>query len=340
MADLQFGLMMRAQFPPGDDMQVRFQELLEQARLANRLGYSCLTNGMHYSSAPFQDFQQFPFLCRLMAEAPDMRLNFGLVLLPLHKPLDIAEQIATADVMSGGKVIFGVALGYRDVEYLAFGTSQKERVKRFEENLIAIKRLWTEDTVDMVGSHFVLQGASAPTKPVQKPHPPIWVGANADPAIRRAALLGDCWYVNPHNRIDTIVRQVEFYKRALDEYNKPLPAEFPARREVFVAGSRHEALRLCGPFLAGKYQAYHQWGQSKAMPEDDNNLGTDFDNLIRDRFLLGSPDEVAEQMLQLHMATGINHLIMSVQWPGMPQSMVLDELHMLAEEVFPKVRQG
>ena len=64
-----------------------------------------------------------------------MRLNFGLVLLSLHKPLDIAEQIATVDVMSGGRVIFGVALGYRDVEYLAFGTTQKERVKRFEENL-------------------------------------------------------------------------------------------------------------------------------------------------------------------------------------------------------------
>ena len=340
MADIQFGVMLRAQFPQGDDMQVRFQEMLQQARLANRLGYASITNGMHYSSTPWQDFQQFPFLCRLMAETPDMRINFGLVLLPLHKPLDLAEQIATADVMSGGKVIFGVALGYRDVEYLAFGTTQKARVKRFEENLTAMKRLWTEDVVDMVGSHFTLKGASAPTRPVQKPHPPIWIGANADPAIQRAARLGDCWYVNPHNRIDTIIQQVDVYKRALDEYQKPFPKEFPARREVFVATSRDEAIRRCAPFLAAKYEAYNQWGQSKAMPEGDNDLGVDFDDLIRDRFLLGSPDEVAEQMLRLHQATGINHLIMSMQWPGMPQSMALEELHMLAEEVFPKVRQG
>jgi alkanesulfonate monooxygenase SsuD/methylene tetrahydromethanopterin reductase-like flavin-dependent oxidoreductase (luciferase family) len=340
MANIQFGLMMRAQFPQGDDMQVRFREMLEQARLADELGYSCLTNSMHYSSTPWQDFQQFPFLCRMMAEAPNMRLNFGLILLSLHKPLDIAEQIATVDVMSGGKVIFGVALGYREVEFLAFGTTQRERVRRFEENLEAIKRLWTEDAVDMVGSHFTLKGACVPTKPLQQPHPPIWIGANADPAIRRAARLGDCWYVNPHNRIDTIVRQVEFYKRALDEYGKPFPQEFPARREVFVAKSRAEAIRLCAPYLAAKYEAYNQWGQSKAMPEGDNDLGVDFDDLIRDRFLLGSPDEVAEQILALHGATGINHLIMSMQWPGMPQSLVLDELHMLAEEVFPKVRQG
>ncbi len=252
--NIQFGLMLRAQFPAGDDMQLRFAELVEQARLADRLGFASITKGMHYSAAPWRDLQQFPFLSRIMADAPHLRLNFGLVLLSLHKPLDIAEQIATVDVMSGGKVILGVALGYREVEYLAFGTTQKERVRRFEENLEAIKRLWTEDVVDMKGSHFTLDGASVGTRPIQKPHPPIWIGANADPAIRRAARLGDCWYVNPHNRIDTIVRQVDVYKRALDEYRKPFPKEFPARREVFVARSREEAIRLCAPYLGAKYQ--------------------------------------------------------------------------------------
>jgi alkanesulfonate monooxygenase SsuD/methylene tetrahydromethanopterin reductase-like flavin-dependent oxidoreductase (luciferase family) len=337
---MQFGLMLRAQFPASDDMQARFRELMEQARLANALGYSSITKGMHYSAAPWQDFQQFPFLCRVMAEAPDLRLNFGLVLLSLHKPLDIAEQIATADVMSGGKVIFGVALGYREVEFRAFGTTQKERVPRFEENLEAVKRLWSGEAVDMVGSHFALEGASVGTRPVQKPHPPIWIGANADPAIRRAARLGDCWYVNPHSRVDTIARQVDVYRRALDECGKPFPAEFPARREVFVARSRAEAIRLCAPFLGAKYRAYHQWGQSQAMPEGDNDLGAEFDDLIRDRFLLGSPDEVAEQMLALQRSTDINHLIMSIQWPGMPQSLALEELSMLAEEVFPRVRSA
>ena len=175
---------------------------------------------------------------------------------------------------------------------------------------------------------------------MQKPHPPVWIGANADPAIRRAARLGDCWYVNPHNRIDTIVRQVGVYRRALDECGKPFPAEFPARREVFVARSRDEAIRLCAPHLGAKYRAYQQWRQNEVMPEGDNDLGVEFDELIRDRFLLGSPDEVAGQILRLHRETGINHLIMSVQWPGMAQSLALDELHMLAEEVFPRVRRA
>ena len=337
---MEFGLMLRGQFEQGEDMHARFGELMEQVRVANELGFASITKGSHYSAYPLQDFQQLPFLSRAAAEAPNLRLNAGIVLLSLHKPLDIAEQLASIDVMSGGRLIFGAGLGYREVEFRAFGSTQKERVKRFEENLVAIKRLWTEEKVDMKASHFELMGASCPMKPIQKPHPPIWIGANSDPGIRRAARLGDCWYINPHNRLDTTERQVEVYRRALDELGKPFPAELPMRREVFVAKSREEALRLCKPYLEIKYKTYHEWGQDKAMPEGDDDLGLDFDDLIRDRFLLGSPEEVAEQILFLGRKLGVNHLIMSVQWPGMPQSLVLDTLRMLAEEVFPKVRQG
>ena len=73
----------------------------------------------------------------------------------------------------------------------------------------------------MVGSHFELSGATCLPKPFQNPHPPIWIGANADPAIERAARMGDCWYINPHNEISTVIRQMEIYKRALDAANKP-----------------------------------------------------------------------------------------------------------------------
>jgi alkanesulfonate monooxygenase SsuD/methylene tetrahydromethanopterin reductase-like flavin-dependent oxidoreductase (luciferase family) len=337
---MEFGLMTRGQFEPGDDMQVRFAELMEQVRLADSLGFASLTKGSHYSAHPYQDFQQLPYLARAAAETKRMRLNAGIVLLSLHKPLDLAEQLATIDVMSGGRVIFGAALGYREVEFNAFGTTHRERVKRFEENLEAIKRLWTEDKVNMEASHFKLTDASCPMKPAQKPRPPIWIGANADPAIDRAARIGDCWYINPHNRIDTVQRQLGIYRAALDKYGKPFPQELPARRECFVARTKEEALRLCKPYLEKKYQVYHSWGQDKAMPKGDDNLALDFDDLSDGRFLLGSPDEVAQQMISLAKQTGINHLILSVQWAGMPQQLVLDTLNLLAAEVFPKVRQG
>lgn len=336
----QFGIVLRGQYPIEDDIQSRFQELAEHARTADALGFDSITCTSHFSTYPFQSLQQVPLMARLSAEAPNVRLNAGIVLLPLYTPLEIAEQFAAIDVMSGGRLIFGCAVGYRDVEFKAFGVPMSQRGKRFEQNLTAIKRLWTEDTVDMVGDHFELDGASCLPKPVQDPHPPIWIGANADSTLRRTARLGDCWYINPHNRIGTIERQLDIYKRALDEYDKPFPSEMPMRREVCVGRTREDALRLCGPYLAKKYSAYQDWGQNEQMPTGDNDLGLDFEELSGDRFLIGSPDEVAEQIIGLNSNLGVNHLVVSVEWAGMPQSLVLETMQLFAEEVVPKVRQG
>ncbi|MFZ8898299.1 MAG: LLM class flavin-dependent oxidoreductase [Alphaproteobacteria bacterium] len=341
MSNIRFSLFNRGQNPLGDDMHARFQEACEQARLADTLGFDTLMKGSHYSAYPLLDFQQVPFLSRIMAEAPNLRLCAGIVLLPLHKPLDVAETFANIDVMSGGKLIFGVGVGYREVEFQAFGTTMKGAGQRLEENLEAVKRLWTEEKVTMQGSHFNLIDASCPVKPLQKPMPPIWVGANADKAIIRAARVADAWFVNPHNRIDTIARQMDVYKKALEDAGKSdLPEDFPMMREVVVARSREEAMRMAEPFLKAKYDAYHEWGQDKVMPKGDDNLGLIFDELVKDRFLFGSPEEVSNQIIDIVRNFGVNHFVFGVQFPGMPQSMVLDQMQLLAEEVFPAVRSG
>jgi alkanesulfonate monooxygenase SsuD/methylene tetrahydromethanopterin reductase-like flavin-dependent oxidoreductase (luciferase family) len=334
----QFGLVVRGQAGEGEDIVRRFHETLGFVRLADRLGFDSITKTAHYSAHPFQMLQLVPMLARFAAEAPRLRLNAGVLLLPLLSPLHVAEEFATLDVITNGKIILGVGLGYRDVEFKAFGVPRRERARRFEANLIAIKRLWSEDKVRMQTPFFELDDASCAPQPLQKPHPPIWVGANADPAIERAARLGDCWYIGPAIAIPALERQIELYKRALDAAGKPFPTELPMRREVFVAKTRAEAIRLCAPYLGAKYAAYHAWRQD--MPEDDRGLGQEFDDLIGDRFLIGSPDEVAEQMLALRRRLGINHLVMSTEWAGMPESLAAETIEMLAKEVFPRVRQG
>jgi alkanesulfonate monooxygenase SsuD/methylene tetrahydromethanopterin reductase-like flavin-dependent oxidoreductase (luciferase family) len=310
------------------------------ARKADELGFDSITKTSHWSSYPFQMLSQVPLLARFSAEAPNLRLVAGIVLVALETPLALAENFAALDVMSGGKLVFGAGLGYREVEFKAFGVPRNERVRRFEENLVALRRLWTEDKVSLKGGHFELDEAGCLPKPVQKPHPPIWIGANADVGVERAARLGDCWYINPHNQIATIERQIEVYKRALDAAGRPFPAELPMRRELFVAKSREEAIRLCGPYLEAKYKAYADWGQDKEMPAGDNDLSLAFDALAGDRFLIGSPDEVAEQIIAIHRRLGVNHLIMSIEWAGMPQALVFDTMQLIAEEVAPKVHQA
>jgi alkanesulfonate monooxygenase SsuD/methylene tetrahydromethanopterin reductase-like flavin-dependent oxidoreductase (luciferase family) len=247
--------------------------------------------------------------------------------------------MATLDILSNGRMIFGVGIGYREVEFNAFGTTQKDRGKRTTENLIAIKRLWSEESVTMSGTHFELNEAVCWPKPIQKPSPPIWIGANADIALKRAAEHGDCWYINPHTTIETLVKQVDLYKGLLDKLGKPFPNEFPMRREAFVARTKDEAMRLASPFLAKKYASYHATGQSDQLPEGES-LSGDFEKLVGDRFLIGSPDEVAEQMISINKKLGVNHLIVSMEWAGMDKSMATDCMQLMAEEVFPKVNQA
>jgi alkanesulfonate monooxygenase SsuD/methylene tetrahydromethanopterin reductase-like flavin-dependent oxidoreductase (luciferase family) len=337
-APFQFGLVVRGQAEQGEDIYARFQETLEFVRLADRLGYDSVTKTAHYSAHPFQMLQLVPMLARFAAEAPRLRLNAGVLLLPLYSPLHVAEEFATLDVITQGKIILGVGLGYRDVEFKAFGVPRSQRARRFEANLVAIKRLWSEEKVSMKTPYFELDEASCMPKPLQRPHPPIWVGANADPAVERAARLGDCWYIGPAVEIGTLERQMELYRRALDGAGKPFPTELPMRREVFVARTRADAMRLCAPYLGAKYAAYHSWRQE--LPTDDTGLGQSFESLVGDRFLIGSPDEVAEQMLALHRRLGVNHVVMSTEWAGMPKSLAIETMEMIAKELIPRVRQG
>ncbi|MEO8713696.1 MAG: LLM class flavin-dependent oxidoreductase [Acetobacteraceae bacterium] len=336
---MKFALLIRGQYPEGADMVARHQDDLEMVRRAEALGFDAVGRASHYSSHPYQMLQQIPFLAQCAAVAPRLRLITGVVLLPMHKPLDLAEQLATLDVMSSGKLVFGAGVGYREVEFKSFGTALKQAGKRFEENLEAIKRLWTEEFVTMIGSHFELDGANCTVKPVQKPMPPIWIGANADVGIRRAARVADAWFINPHNTMATLDRQMALYRAELDRHGRPFPAEMPIMRETFVARSREEAIHLARPALEEKYKAYRAWGQDKVMPASDHmDLG--FDELLDDRFLLGTPEQVAEQVVALRDRLGVNYFCVSVHLAGTPKQVALEQMRILAEDVFPLVRRA
>ncbi|HTY76586.1 MAG TPA: LLM class flavin-dependent oxidoreductase [Candidatus Bathyarchaeia archaeon] len=334
---MKFGLALSVQHAPEDSQTLRFREHLEQVRLASAVGFDSVWASQHYLSDPFSYFQPLPVLARVAAEAGTMALGTGVLLLPLHHPVEIAEQVATLDVISGGRFIFGVGLGYRDVETEAMGQDPRERVGRFTEGLEVIERLWTGEPVSYTGRHFMLRDVRISMPPEQRPRPPIWLAANANGGVRRAARLGDAWLMNPHTTLETLERQLALFRETRRALGRPPAAEIPLIKECFVAPDRTTAVAEARPFLGAKYEAYRRWEQDKALPAGET-FASDFEALARDRFLLGDPAKVREDIARYRERLGVTMLIVRVQWPRMEQAKVLRSIRLLGEQVFPHLR--
>jgi alkanesulfonate monooxygenase SsuD/methylene tetrahydromethanopterin reductase-like flavin-dependent oxidoreductase (luciferase family) len=336
---MKFGLLLNTQFPPGESASKRLEGLLDQVRAARDNGLDSVWVSQHYLAAPFQMLQQLPVLARIAGEAGSMQLGTNIFLLPIHNPVYVAEQVATLDVICGGRFIFGVGLGYRPEEFSAFDVDTKIRVSRFVEVLEVARRLWTEDEVTHEGRHFHLSKAALTLKPMQRPHPPVWIAASGDPAVERAARLGDAWLINPHASLPTLERQMALYRRTLESVGRAFPADAPILKEFRIAGTRRAALDESRPYLEKKYKAYADWGLDKPMPKEES-LSVPFDDLARDRFIVGAPEECRADIERHAQALGVRHFIFRVQWPGMSQEDSLKQIGQLGRQVVASSELG
>jgi alkanesulfonate monooxygenase SsuD/methylene tetrahydromethanopterin reductase-like flavin-dependent oxidoreductase (luciferase family) len=331
---MRLGLGLSVQHPPDDPQAARFADHLDQVRAARAAGFASVWASQHYVSAPFTYFQPIPTLARIAAESGDMSLGTGVLLLPLHAPVDVAEQLATLDVISGGRLIFGAGLGYRDAENEAMGLDPRTRVGRLEEGLEAIERLWSGEPVSYTGKHVRLRDVRLSLRPLQRPRPPIWLAANADAGVTRAARLADAWMMNPHSTLATLERQQALFADTRRARGRPAARWTPLIRECYVAPDAATAFAEAQPFLENKYAAYRAWEQDKALPSGES-FAADFETLARDRFLIGDPVRVRDEIARYRERLGVTDLIVRVQWPGMDPARVLRAIRMLGERVIP-----
>jgi alkanesulfonate monooxygenase SsuD/methylene tetrahydromethanopterin reductase-like flavin-dependent oxidoreductase (luciferase family) len=332
---MRFGLGLPMQHPMGDNLPQRFAELLEMVRLARQAGFHHVSASQHYLAAPFQYMQPLPVLARVAAEAGEMTLGTGIMLLALQHPVDVAESLATLDVICGGRLVFGVGLGYRDVEFDAFGIPRGRRLTRFLEALEVVKRLWTEERVTFHGKEFHLEDVSITMRPVQKPRPPIVVAASNDKMVQRVARIGDAWTIAGHATLATLERQVALYRAALEAEGKPFPPpRFGLGKELYIARDMDTALRDALPYLATKYQAYAQWGQDNVLPGGET-FHLPIEQLRQDRFIVGDPAYCIEQIARHQERLGIQQMGFRLHWPGMPHQRVMQAIELLGKHVLP-----
>jgi alkanesulfonate monooxygenase SsuD/methylene tetrahydromethanopterin reductase-like flavin-dependent oxidoreductase (luciferase family) len=211
-----------------------------------------------------------------------------------------------------------------------------ERVPRFLESLEIIQKLWTEDEVEFSGRFYQVPRVQSTIKPVQRPHPPIWIAANQPSAVRRVGRLGHAWVINPHVTLEVLKDHARQYREALRANGHPEPPELPLLREAWIAETREQAWAEAAPFLERKYAVYSDWGQDRAVPPDQT-FDHPLEELARDRFIIGTPDDLVREAERSAEALGVNTLILRIQWPGMEQRKVLAQIRLLGEAVRPRL---
>lgn len=340
---VSFGLFLAAQHSQGP-LSRRLDEHLEQVGAARDSGFASVIAGQHYFSNPYQMLHPIPLLARVAAESGGMHVGTGVLLAALFNPVELADLAITMDAVCHGRFILGLGLGYRQVEYDAFRVPTGRKVAYLEEALCLLPALWNGARLSHESERVKLEDAALPSRPTSSPRPPIWLAANNDPAVLRAARLADSWLINPHARLPVLRRQMTVYLAERLRVGKGAPAVVPIIKEVYCAETGEQAWRDARPFLEEKYRTYVDWGQHRALPAREDDLDLPFDRLQGDRFIVGDPEEVIAQIERYRRALGVNHVLVRGQWAGrersLDQAKVLRSIRLMGSAVIPHFGAG
>ncbi len=320
---MKIGLFLSAQLPPGASVAKGLDQLIEQVHLAEALGFSSVFLGHHYLTRA-QFLQPLSLINYLAPITKTIRLGFGVYLLPLHNPIALAEELATADALSGGRLTVGVGTGYRKVEYAAFGIPYEERFKRLAEAVPLMQQLWRGEEVTAQGYFGNVSKARLHLRPSQPGGPPIWMGAFGPVGIRRAAAFNVPWLAPPDGDRQTLTERYAQYRDELAKNGHSLDIDYPLMREAVVADTAAAATSQAMQYLTKQYSQYKGWDAAQNVSEEQ---------LLEEFALVGTPEGIATKLAWYGDKLGVSEVILRLQWVGMEQSAVLDSIRQIGEHL-------
>ncbi|HEX4214968.1 MAG TPA: LLM class flavin-dependent oxidoreductase [Candidatus Dormibacteraeota bacterium] len=310
----------------------RNAETREQAFAAEELGYDSVWLPEHHL---MRGYAPSPLLALASLASITKRVSLGtnVVLVPFYSPVRLAEDAAVLADLSGDRFILGAGLGYRREEFAAFGVPYGERGRRMTEYLTVIRRLLGSEHVSYSGRYVELRDVTIHPRPSQPV--PIWIGGWDERALRRAAALGDAWFPGPTATLERVRDCLRTYDRERAGLGRAR-TELPLFREVWVAAGPGD-LAAGTKALSHMYtDDYVAWRHGNVELQGEEQVDA---QLARDRFIVGSPDEVAEGVLRC-ARLGVTHLVARMHFHGVDNEPVLRSMRLFAEEVMPRVRAG
>jgi alkanesulfonate monooxygenase SsuD/methylene tetrahydromethanopterin reductase-like flavin-dependent oxidoreductase (luciferase family) len=326
---MKFGIYIGPTYPGDMDGASAFDLACRMARTANESGFDGIFAAHHYSTGPSQTiFHPLLVLARVSAECPEAYLGTAVYLLPYTHPVIAVEAAAFLDVMCGGKLIFGVGRGYRAVELESLRIPRAERGARLSEAVQAVRTLWTDDPASFDGNFYSFADVSIRPRPIQRPGPPIWIGADTVESVARVPEVGDAWIASGRHTRTFIRQALPGYRRSLEEHGRPFDG-IPMFRELHLARNSRRAEEEMEASLRAMYESYARWAQ----PGERYDL--EFEELKEERILVGSPSEVADRVTEYRDEFQVPFMWFRLYYPGMDPELALETIRLFGEEVIP-----
>jgi probable F420-dependent oxidoreductase len=317
-----------------------YQEALDEVVLGEELGFDSIWMEEHHGIKNHYWPSPLMVLAGFATRTERVILGTDILVLPFYHPSKIAEDTAMLDIMSNGRAVLGVAIGYRQDEFDLFGQPMARRGARFEEQVQIIRRLWHEDALTFEGEFYQLKDASVEPKPVQSGGVPLWLGGWGPLSLQRAAKFGDAWLPGPTANLQKLLDAQTSYREELSALGKdPAKVPTPLTREVIIADTEAEARELAERHLLVNYRDEYAGGwKHPLIGSEDSTRVDELDEIGRDRFVVGTPDQCIEKIQHFRDTFGVDHFIARLFFPGMPHEHIKKELQLLAREVMPAFR--
>jgi len=337
---MQFGLYSSIASPPrGEHIERCIDEVIAEAQLAESCGFDSCFFGEHHQDA--DGFLPSPLIVAtaVAARTRTLRVGTSVILLPLHHPVHLAEDAITLDLVSRGRLVIGVGIGYQPADFRAFSVPMDERLARFEESIEILRLCWAGEPFSFRGKHYDLADVRIMPRPYQKSGPPLWIGASVAAAARRAGRIADGFVGTPSTSMASATELATIYQDAAREAGRP--AHVVQMRDAWVANTRAEAEAVYGPHVMAAYKYYwdNKLAEFRSIP-----AGTPFtlQNLAPDRLVLGDPETCAREFHRWQKATGAETFLLRFRHAhsgGPPHEKIMEAIKLFGERVIPHCRE-
>jgi alkanesulfonate monooxygenase SsuD/methylene tetrahydromethanopterin reductase-like flavin-dependent oxidoreductase (luciferase family) len=347
---MEFGLFLEFSGDEGADEAAVFQRGFSLIDEAEAMGVDSVWLP-EYHFIPFSVLSSpIAVATAIAARTSRMRIGFGVYLLPLANPIKVAEEVATLDHISNGRVEFGVGRGTFPEHHDAFNSPYPESRGRFDEYLEIILKAWTGDEVFFDGEHYQCQGIKVKPRPVQKPHPPVRVGVTSAETFPIIGRMGYPIFINPSRvfALPELAPHIEEYLKAWKDAGHPGDGEVGLRVPIYVADTEEKAYSepkesaitsMTGLAQRVAVSATREGTTGNWQAESDRISGMTYEDWLRDKVVYGTPDRVLDRLHQLIEDLHLTQIVYEINFGRkIPYEQQRNCLRLMTEQVIPNFK--